>query len=85
MPERAEIVRRIFRLYCEGMSYGAIADLLNRERIASPRASIGWMVTSIGSILANSAYIGRVRWNRREWRKVPGTNTLRYADEPTRR
>jgi DNA invertase Pin-like site-specific DNA recombinase len=49
--EQAEVVRRIFRLYADGMSPRAIADTLNRERVPSPgslwnrtkRRSGGWL------------------------------------------
>ena len=34
-PEQADVVRRIFRLYADGMSPRAIADTLNRERVCS--------------------------------------------------
>lgn len=35
-PEKAEVVRRIFRMYADGMGPRAIADTLNRERVPSP-------------------------------------------------
>lgn len=78
-PERAPIVRRIFRMYAEGKSFAAIADTLNREGISPPRPHIrrtaaGWMDTAIRSMLLNERYIGRWTFGEREWVKVPGTN-----------
>jgi site-specific DNA recombinase len=66
LPERVEVVRRVFAWYAGGSRLGfkAIADRLNREGVASPRGR-GWALSSIRVMLMNDCYIGRVVWNHR--------------------
>jgi site-specific DNA recombinase len=66
LPERVEVVRRIFAWYTGGSPLGfkTIADRLNREGVASPRGR-GWALSSIRVMLMNDCYIGRVVWNQR--------------------
>jgi DNA invertase Pin-like site-specific DNA recombinase len=66
LPERAQVVQKVFNWYAGGSSLGfkSIADRLNREGVVSPRGR-GWALSSIRSIVMNEAYIGRVVWNRR--------------------
>ncbi|WP_454284811.1 recombinase family protein [Rhizobium leguminosarum] len=78
-PGKAEIVRRIYQLYAEGMSPRDIAQLLNNEGVHGPRGR-KWRDTAIrghvrrgSGILNNEAYIGRIVWNRRQYRKNPET------------
>jgi DNA invertase Pin-like site-specific DNA recombinase len=81
-PEHAEVVRRIFTMYADGMSPRSIAATLNSEGIPSPGASWnrisrrkkGWMMSVIAGdptrgtgILNNDMYIGRIVWNRSRW------------------
>ena len=68
--KQAAVVRRIFTLYADGHSPKAIAVILNREGIPSPRGG-QWSFTSIyghllkgRGILANRIYIGEQIWNR---------------------
>jgi site-specific DNA recombinase len=86
-PSRVETVRRIFRLYTrEGWGYKAIADLLNREGIPSPRngnysskASAGWSRSTIKSIIDNKHYLGDAIWNQRtsaKFHRVIGGETV---------
>mgnify|MGYP000163780519 CR=1 FL=1 len=80
--EAAAIVRRVFDLYVAGQSYDAIAHLFNAERVPYARLGKkfrrqGWVGSSVRAILQNRAYIGEWTWNKREWRKVPGTNKRR--------
>ncbi len=63
-PVAADVVRRIFSLYAEGMAPTKIAALLNVEGVAGPRGSI-WRDAAIRGnrangtgILNNPAYIG---------------------------
>ncbi len=76
---KANIVRRIYQLYADGMSPRDIAQLLNKEGIPGPRGS-KWRDTAIrghvgrgSGILNNESYIGRIVWNRRQYRKNPET------------
>lgn len=66
-PQTAEVVRRIFSLYLEGMSQSAIAGLLNAEGIPSPAALDrkegegalkGWMPAAVSRILSDARYTG---------------------------
>lgn len=84
VPDEAEIIRRIFRDYANGISPMKIAAALNREGVPAPRARSGsghWMQNTINGnaqrgtgILNNELYIGRRVWNRLEYRKNPATS-----------
>jgi len=73
--KQANVVRRIYMMFADGYSPRAIADALNRERVASPgsswaralRRKKGWVYTAVNSILGNSLYCGEVVWNRCKW------------------
>lgn len=57
IPEEAELVRRIFRLYLEGYGKQAIANILFEE--GAPSCLGGeWSATTVASILQNEKYIG---------------------------
>jgi site-specific DNA recombinase len=57
----AAIVRRIFADRVAGMTYAAIADELNAERISSPQGA-SWGARTVWTIANNSAYTGTRRW-----------------------
>ena len=40
------------------------------------------MASTIRDILYNRAYVGEWKFKKRQWQKVPGTNTRRYRDRP---
>ncbi len=80
--DQAMIVRRIFTLYVDGYSPEAIAKMLNREGIPSPRANskkkkyrnLGWRGSAIAGcakrrmgILNNEIYCGEVNWGVSRW------------------
>ncbi len=75
----AEVVRRVFSDYAQGISAGKIAEALNLEKIPGPRG--GWWGTStiLGNrergtgVLNNELYIGRLVWNRLHYSKDPDT------------
>ena len=58
IPEEAEIVRYIYRLYMEGLTPYAIARQLEKEAILSPRGKSKWRSSTIQSILTNEKYRG---------------------------
>jgi DNA invertase Pin-like site-specific DNA recombinase len=72
--DTAPIVRRIFRLRCQGMGQRAISNLLNDERVPPPRALYYqkkgrdnptvcnhlWSKDAVKSILSNECYIGNL-------------------------
>lgn len=57
-PEQAEIVRRIYRHYLEGMSIPQIAASLEADGLLTPRRKHKWSHTTIQSILTNEKYKG---------------------------
>ena len=63
-PE-ATIVRRIFRDYVQGnLSMRQITWQLNQDCVPSPSGKAIWGVSTIGRLLRNEAYVGRVYYNR---------------------
>ncbi len=89
VPEKAETVQDIFRLYTIGDpkpdgttepigSYG-IANLLNARSIPSPSGA-KWTATAVRDILKNPTYAGYVRWSYRPDKKqvVDGVVTISH-------
>ncbi|MGY6411659.1 MAG: recombinase family protein [Alkalilacustris sp.] len=75
----AEIIRRIFRDFADGVSPRAIAHRLNAEGIPGPRGA-AWRDTAIRGhrtrgtgLINNELYIGRLIWNRQRYVKDPET------------
>lgn len=60
-PVEAEVVKRIFREYLAGVGQNSITRILNQERIPSPQGRT-WSQTTIGHLLKNEAYIGRLAY-----------------------
>lgn len=96
--EQAEVVSEIFERFAAGESAKTIARELNERGIPSPGSywnrerTNGWVHTTIcgahtkaSGILRNPIYAGRVNWNKRKGKKVPGTSrrvqTRRPDDE----
>jgi site-specific DNA recombinase len=78
-PEAA-VVRRIFDDYVAGgHSMRELTRRLNVDQVASPTGKPVWGVSTIGRLLRNEAYVGRVYYNRTEL--VP---TARPGRRPTR-
>ena len=66
-----DVVRRIFDSYVyKGMGLTAIAHMLNKDGLRSPRDN-AWNRSTINSILNNPVYIGTLRFNR-TYRRKPG-------------
>ena len=93
----AEILREIFSRYADGESTKAICNDLNRREVPSPgskwkrtqRRCQGWVHTALAGsakmhagILRQEMYIGRVIWNRRKSKKVPGTSRRVFEIRP---
>jgi site-specific DNA recombinase len=95
-PDQAEVVRRIFQWYAEGMSSCGIASRLNADGVPPPRASWarkgptkGWCASTItgrtppqNGMLTNALYIGRTAWNRTTWVTDPDTGKQKRIDRP---
>jgi site-specific DNA recombinase len=60
VPEEAELVRRIFRLYLEGSSVIQIAKLLESESITTVTGGTKWWDSTINKMLSNEKYMGDV-------------------------
>jgi hypothetical protein len=58
VPEEAETVRRIYRLFMEGKSYSAIAKALTADGIPSPMGKPVWGLATVRNILGNETYKG---------------------------
>ena len=77
--EEADIVRRIFTDYANGLSPKAIARQLNAEGIPGPSGRTWGQSTINGNrtrgtgLLNNELYIGRLVWNRLRYSKDPRT------------
>jgi DNA invertase Pin-like site-specific DNA recombinase len=89
VPSQAAIIVRIFEQYARGVSPQAIADGLNDDNEPGPRGK-QWRDTAIrghrgrgSGIINNEMYIGRIVWNRREYRKDPTTEkrVARYKSD----
>lgn len=56
--EQAQIVRRIYGLFLQGLSYYNIAKQLTAEQVLTPGGKEQWRTTTIKSILSNEKYKG---------------------------
>ena len=90
---QAVVVRRIFKLYADGVSPRNIAARLNAEGVPSPGASWKrsrrrkdgkWLASAVHGdvrrgtgILNNCRYIGVVTWGRSEWRRSAVDSSVR--------
>jgi DNA invertase Pin-like site-specific DNA recombinase len=92
-PDEADIVRRIFRWYADGVGMGTIAARLNAQAVPSPRQAkghrarhdgvgAGWDLSAVRVILINELYRGRLIWNRSHWTRLPGTRRRRRQLRP---
>ena len=64
-PDEAPVVKLIFEMYLQGYGIFKIMDKLHELGIKTPRGK-RWSQTTIGTILANEHYIGKVRWNHKK-------------------
>jgi site-specific DNA recombinase len=60
VPEEAELVRRIFRLYLEGSSIMQITKILESEGITTVTGLDKWCPGTINKMLSNEKYMGDV-------------------------
>ena len=60
IPEQAEVVREIFRLFLEGNGYRNIARILNEKGVPSPSGTALWQASTISSILSNEKMRGNI-------------------------
>ena len=58
VPEEAEIIRLIYKMFMDGKTVNYIAKHLMQENISSPSGKATWRTTTIESILTNEKYKG---------------------------
>ena len=58
VPEEADIVRSIFRMYLEGYSAGDIILTLEEKKIPTPGGKEHWLHSTINSMLQNEKFMG---------------------------
>ena len=63
--DEAPVVKMIFDLYLQGYGTFKIMDRLHELGIRSAKGK-QWATTTIGTILSNEHYIGKVRWDRKK-------------------
>src|ERR1700730_4312819 len=74
-PE-AQVVRRIFEMYADGLGMLTIAHTLNREGVKPPRGR-GWAPSGIREMLRRPLYRGEIVWNKSQKIVRGGTKTQR--------
>lgn len=67
--KEAQLVKRIYKEFLEGMSYRAIANMLNEEGIRTKKNGL-FNGYGVKYILSNSVYISKVSFNKRNGRKI---------------
>jgi hypothetical protein len=58
IPERAEVIRRIFEMTADGFGQRKVAGILNREGVPSWQNGNGWRSSYIAKILGSRAVLG---------------------------
>lgn len=61
-PEQAEVVRKIFRLYLQGLGFMKIATLLNDSGYRTSKGHL-WTDKTVRDILLNEVYTGKVKYS----------------------
>ena len=61
VPEEAELVQRIYKLFMQGKTPHAIGKILTAEGIPTPAGKTKWQSSTIESILQNEKYRGDAR------------------------
>lgn len=69
VPEEAEIVRLIFRMYAEGNGATNICKRLNSIGV-KPLINDMWSPAAIYNIICNPVYIGKIKWGKRKEIKI---------------
>ena len=74
--DQAEVVRSIFTLVCvDGCSLAEVGRRLEAQGVASPSGRARWLVSTLGSMLANPTYAGTAMYGRTRF--GPRRETLR--------
>ena len=78
----AAVVRRIFADFTGGASIRGIAQALARDRVLSPEGKAVWPLATLGRLLRNEAYVGRLYWNRTATSFDPALGRQRQRRRP---
>lgn len=58
---QADVVRRMFRLYLDGMAVNSICKLFNDENVLNKH----WATTTVDTMLSNQLYIGNMEYGKK--------------------
>ena len=58
IEEEAKVVRRIFKMYIEGIGTGRIAQILTKEKVKTYTGKTYWQQATIVRIIRNEKYVG---------------------------
>ena len=64
LPEKAEIIQRIFREYLSGYNVEEIAKGLCKDNIPCKNGKVAWSSTGIRYIITNEKYMGDSHWQK---------------------
>jgi site-specific DNA recombinase len=78
----AAVVRRIFAGFTGGASVRGIAQALARDGVPSPEGRAVWPLATVGRLLRNEAYVGRLYWNRTATSFDPALGRQRQRRRP---
>ena len=78
----AAVVKRIFADFLGGTSIRRIAVALASKGTASPDGKPVWPLATIGRLLRNEAYVGRLYWNRTHTSYDPSVGRNRQSRRP---
>lgn len=60
MPEEAEVVKKIFRMYLQGASLRQIKAYLEEHEIKTVKGNVKWDTHGIKAMLTNEKYVGDI-------------------------
>jgi site-specific DNA recombinase len=84
-PEKAQLIRLIFHTFAnESLSLQGLADRLNRLHISTPKGGDRWRASTLGIMLRNETYIGKLHQFRKyhaepRLRRQPSTRTKKTS------
>lgn len=85
VPDKADVVQLVFHLYVHGElqgngSYRRLGQSLIAKRLdemgIKPQSSTSWSRSTISDMLKNTAYIGKVAWSKRPYKKTADSSSL---------
>lgn len=76
IPEEAAAVKILFQMYTDGAGFTAIAHHLDNIGLL-PRKSDHWNPATLKDMLGNPVYIGKIRWNWKQTKKIISDGAVR--------